>query len=306
MLAKLSKKNIYAILGIFVTLICLIFLYSFAKETSSSLRSIPKDIQFKPLVYSFLLFCLATFVAAYLWLRIASELGIRVKALIHLKIYLTTLAARRLPGSVLHVVGRGAMYYNLGISPALTTFASGVEIALILWSGVLVLLVSLVSLVRINQSQVLILLLLFAILSILIHPSTLKFIIQKLIKSKEVPKIRYASLLTWLVGYVGLWFLGGLILFCLLNSIYPTSALNFFVILAAWSGGGVSGMLVVILPSGLGLTELTMSLILGQFIPPSVAVVTALLARVLLTGFDFLISLGSLAIWKATNPKGLL
>jgi glycosyltransferase 2 family protein len=308
MITMMSKRNIKTVLSVLVTLICLFFLYSFAKETRTSLSSLPKDIQFKPLIYSFLIFLVATFIAAYLWMRIATELDIRFDSFIHLKIYLTTLAARRLPGSVLHIVGRGAMYFDLGVKPARTGFASGVEYILILWSGILVFLISIFGLVKIEQFQVLLLILLFAILTALIHPSTLQFLLSKLIKTKmkEAPKIHYKSLLAWIVGYIGLWVLGGVILLCILASIYPIKNLNFFALLAAWTGGGVSGMLVAALPSGLGLTELTMSLILGQFIPPSIAVIVSILSRIILTAFDILVSLVSYALWKVINPKGLL
>jgi glycosyltransferase 2 family protein len=306
MIAMLSKKSIKSVLSGLVTLICLVFLYSFAKETRYSLSSIPKDIQFKPLIFSFLIFLVATFVAAYLWMRIATELDIRFNSFIHLKIYLTTLAARRLPGSVLHIVGRGAMYFDLGVKPTLTGFASGVEIVLILWSGILVFLISLFGLVKIEQYQVFFLIFLFVILTALMHPSTLQFLLSKLIKMKEAPKIRYKSLLAWIMGYIGLWVLGGMILSCILASIYPINNLSFYAILGAWAGGGVSGMLVAVLPSGFGLTELAISLILGQFIPPSIAVTVAILSRIILTAFDIIISLASYALWKTINPKGLL
>jgi glycosyltransferase 2 family protein len=306
MITMMSKKNIKTLLSVLVTLISLVFLYSYAKETRYSLSSIPKDIQFKPLLYSFLIFLVATFLAAYLWMRIATELDIRFESLIHFKIYLTTLAARRLPGSVMHIVGRGAMYFDLGVKPALSGFAGGVEYILILWSGTLVFLISLFGLVKIEQFQVLFLILLFVVLTALIHPSTLQFLLSKLIKMKETPKIHYKSLLAWIVGYIGLWVLGGMILSCIFASIYPIKDLSFFAILAAWAGGGVSGMLVAILPSGFGLTELAISLILGQFIPPSIAVIVAILSRIILTAFDIFISLISYAVWKVINPKGVL
>jgi hypothetical protein len=289
-----------------VTLLVLAFLTLYASQSMHELQQIWQNLRLPILLLTFPMFLLLTYAAGYMWSKIIRLFYPDFQDGLNIYIYLLTLAARRLPGSLLHIVGRTALYKKKGASVKMLAFTSTLEIALILWSGILVSLAAWLLFYRINISQMWVLLIAFILITLLIHPKTLRYLLKRLTKDENPPPIPYGSMLKLLIGYVLIWLIGGTMLFVIIAALYPVGAALWFQALIAWSFSGVSGMLITFLPSGLGIVEIAMSLILGQFIPSSVAVSVAILSRILFTFYDFAVSLALFGFEKHNNPYGLL
>lgn len=302
-------KNKYfqrALTFLFVLLISL-FIYKFIKNNFEDLKFLWSNSNLFLLLLTFPVFLLLSIAAALMWSNITKAFGVDLSNQINIRIYLLTLAARRLPGSFLHVIGRISIYRKLGVRSKTLAFISGLEILLIVWSGIIVSIISSLFFLQIPLNYFWILILGLIISSALLHPKTLNYFFHKLINQTGVyHKISSIKLLIWLIGYMVIWVLGGVMLSLIVLALSPHSLSYFVQILTAWTISGISGIVITFLPSGLGVVELTLSLILNSFLSTTIAISVALASRILQTIYDFLISAFMIVIEKAINPKGLL
>ncbi len=236
--------------------------------------------------------------AGALWASILHSLGSRAPRLRHINIYATTYLQRYLPGTVWYVVGRGLLYRDEGDSARLVTVASGVELMLTVMSGALVNLVLLIVAWRqAMQGEIanalfasLVASLVVAALSVaLLHPATLRWAMRRL-KMEETPLPPLRKLAGWLAWYAVNWLTGGLVLAMNARFLLGAEGANLPVayIMLAWSVAGTLSFLVFFLPSNFGLQEIGISLLLSAVMPSSVAVMAALLTRLLLTLYSAL------------------
>ena len=87
--------------------------------------------------------------------------------------------------------------------------------------------------------------------------------------------------------------MGGILFFAILG-IFQTLSLNHLpAVIGTWTVAGTASMLTIFLPSGFGITEVTITALLGRLTPAGVALLAALSARLLITVLDMLV--GSLA-----------
>lgn len=288
------------------SLLVLAFLIYYASKSITELQQIWPQIKPLVLLPTLPVFILAILLGGFIWSNEVRYFGVSLSNWHNIRIYTLTLAARRLPGSFLHIISRVALYKKNGVGVKTLTFVSGLDIALTIWSGILVACTSLLLFNRVQAPQATWLILFFIPFTAFLNPKVVRFLFVKLTKDKTVSFISYRVMLAWLVGYIGLWVLGALILYLIIYAIYPLDPSLWLLALVAWSLSGVTGTIITFLPSGLGITEVTMSLILGQFMPSSVAVSVALLFRILLTFFDFLVSGVCWGFEKGNSTNGLL
>ena len=107
----------------------------------------------------------------------------------------------------------------------------------------------------------------------------------------DAPLIPYGRLIRWLFLYWALWLTGGTILFLVADAVYPLSLSDFPYVLGSFTLVGTLSVLIFFLPSNFGFTEVGLSLLLSAIMPSSIAVLVAVLNRVLLLIFE-LIGLG--------------
>ena len=204
----------------------------------------------------------------------------------HFNIYVMSDLAKRVPGSLWHVVGRVMMYEQLGVKKSLVVLGSGIEAILMIISSILAYLFA-YSFSQSNPYFAWWLPITLIISLILIHPRVIHFALKKF---KNIPhpstRLSYQTLLSWLLFYIMGWSLGGLILFSLINIITPLSYQFIPDVIAAWALAGVLSSLIFFSPSGLGVQEITLSLMIGQLIPEPVAIIVAVLLRILITFYQ--------------------
>jgi hypothetical protein len=245
---------------------------------------------------TFFLFFSSVLLTGFVWGLILNTLESkrRISIYSHLVIYIATSFVGRLPGGIWNVVGRVAWYEQLGIRKRITTFASGIQWIMIIWSGTIFLILLLPLALPSDLSKTMALIGIALFITLIMNPKTIKFLLKQFLKDDDVIHIHYKDILIWLTIYLIIWLLGGTIFFIVASSV--TSGTFFGVkewlfSLITWAAGTVSGTIVTFLPSGLGLTELVTSLVLTLQMPSSVSVAVALIMRILLTIFDFILSL---------------
>jgi len=234
-----------------------------------------------------------------------TRLGGQVPPLEHLAIYAATLAARRLPGSLWHVAGRTLLYEQRRVSKAITVLASGVEYQVVLLGGIVSLLLLWPLVGTPPWANPLLLLSGLLLGLVLLNPVVVRRLRSWFTGSEAGSVMPYPSVLLCVGLYVPIWLASGAILAMLVGAMYPVPLSHLPTVLMAWCAGGTLGMLVLLLPSGLGLNELTVSVILSTFVPAPTAVLAALSMRVIATGYDLLwsfVGLGLLRLVEARVP----
>ena len=116
----------------------------------------------------------------------------------------------------------------------------------------------------------------------------------------EIPQIHQGYLvITLLVMFIA-WAGGGLILFVLSQAIYPLSWSFYPAMIGAWGAAGAVSLTIGIGIQGLGIREITLSAILSLIMPPVIAIILAVVFRLVLTAGEFLWVL--LFIWLTKKP----
>ncbi len=299
-----SKKLRYGVAAI-ITLASTFVMLRLIWVSKDQLIGIHLSFKVIPLLLTFPLFLLTAVLTGYIWGQMMCSLDRRVSQSHHVVIYLATLFAGRLPGGIWNVVGRIAWYEKIGIRKRVTTFASVLQWFMILWSGIILLILVLPFIIGLNLRNITFLAVPFLFLALLINPRIIRFLLKKLLNETDLPKIEYGKILYWLFLYLVIWTLGGTILYIVVVSMY-FGVSSWIYCLAAWSSAGVSGTLVTFLPSGLGVSEMVSSLLLSSQLPSSISVIVSLIMRVLLTIYEFLISLTFLIISRYFIPGKII
>lgn len=240
----------------------------------------------------------ALVLAALTWYLIIRRLSGTTDVRIHLRVYCITNLARRLPGALWHVVGRAVLYEQAGLPKTITLLASGVEQALIVFSGILVYLVSLAVTSGIAQVNVTWLIITVFVGLLTVHPRLIGAMLRRLGRQETLP-VRYRDIAVWLVLYIITWMVGGYMAIILVGSNQSLSLVEQVEIIGAWSLSGSVTSLVTFLPAGLGLREVSLVVLLGPSIGWPFATFVAVMLRLLITLFEII--WGAIA-WRLGGP----
>jgi hypothetical protein len=111
--------------------------------------------------------------------------------------------------------------------------------------------------------------------------------------------IKYKNILSWLFIYSLAWILGGIVLFLIGNVVTNISIQQIGYFIGGWSLVGVLSTTVFFLPTNMGITEIGLSLVLSNIMPSSIAVIIAILARLLMIFFEVIWA----AAWLTINVE---
>lgn len=245
-----------------------------------------------------------TVLAAGIWSSMMSTLGSSVSLAQHVHIYCISQLAKRLPGTLWYVAGRGYLYREQGESVRLVTVASGLELVITMLSGALVTLIcTAYALVELQRIQLIGLAAAIGVGALLTHPATVGWLLRRT-GLEAPPRLRYVHILLWLVGYVLLYVVGGLIFYTVAAAVTPLPPHHIPFIIGSWSLVSTLSVVVFFLPSNLGFTEVGLSLLMSRVMPSSLAVLVAVLSRLLFILYE-LISVGViLLVLRFTNQNG--
>ena len=285
---NLSQKRLVRIL-LFAALffIVIAILLSVLYQNREMLLTYPWEINLWALGATFITYSLGVGLIISGWFRLIRSLIPKGSYYQHFRIYVLTNLAKRIPGPLIHIAGRLVMYQSVGIEAKFVTVGSGIEAVLLLLSAILSYLLAM-GFSHKNQYFEWWLITSVALGLILIHPKSITFLLSKLKKQSNVQALSYTNSLTWLVFYIAGWILGGMTVFWLINVLTPLPATHLPDVVAAWTLAGTMSSLIFFSPSGLGVQEITLAVMLSQLIPAPVAVIIAVLLRVMLMSYQMI------------------
>ncbi len=241
-----------------------------------------------PLILALVIYPFALLLAVAIWRSILQQLGGRTSWAQDLRIFCVSNLARRLPTVVPFVAGRLVLYEELGIAKSVTSLATLIEGALILFSG---LLVSLLILPLTGgggwlAGHVVELALIAALcLAVMLRPQILTGLLHWLMRrigrgQIVASQVNHRHTLAWTASYAVVWAIGGAVFYCLARSVYPLAWEHLPVTVGIWSIGGVVSHIAVFTAGGLGIRELAMSVLLARLMPMPIAIIVSIVARV--------------------------
>jgi glycosyltransferase 2 family protein len=257
------------------------------------LLSVQWSIQPIAILGGFLLFLSAFLVAALTWADIMKSLGSDLPRGLHVRYYGISQLARRLPGTLWYIAGRGYLYKQHDESIRRVSAASGVELVIMIVSGLLLGLlltvlpftspfINLLNNYRLSFQYIG--LSFFLIGLIVLYPPVFDWMMKRI--GLDIPQIPFGCFLRWLGGYMFTWLAGGIVFYLIAHSIFNLPWSEMLRLAAAWVIVGISSMLVFFFPTNLGFSEVGLTLILSTILPASVAAVSAIISRVVMMVFE--------------------
>ena len=244
------------------------------------------QVRWGPLAIGALLYPFDLLLAAFAWACILEGLGERrLSFREHWRIYAGTLAAGRIPGAPWHIAGRAALYDQQQVSKRVVGVASGLEIILMIISGLL----TGIFITPVLIKQVTPWIWGGAIFLGLgaLHPSMIRWLL-KLLKCEAPPPRPYWERFIWLALYGLVWMGGGAILYCLINTLYPLSISALPYVIGIWGFSGAISVMAFFSPSGLGIREITLTTLLTFLLPVGLSLVVAVIARIFFTVLEII------------------
>jgi hypothetical protein len=241
----------------------------------------------------FLLYPISLIVQALIWRMMIMRLGQTAGGWWDIEIYAYSSLMRHLPGMIWYLAGRATMYHTRGVGAGVALMASGLEWILLLAAAVLVygtlsltgsgmLLISIVLLSALIVATAL------ALRQALLASTRLPvpgFIRRRLTALATAPVPGAADLTLWLSLYVLTYFVAGWILLVVVRGVAPEVTMGLDTATKIWAvTGGIGSLLSAIVPAGLGVRELTLTVLLSPPMSMAGAIVVAILLRMLYVG----------------------
>jgi uncharacterized membrane protein YbhN (UPF0104 family) len=207
--------------------------------------------------------------------------------------------AKYIPGGIWFALGR--MY--LGKSDQLRAEAIGVsviiETGLTFIVGAILFLFSVMITRTSSLLSIVIMIAAFFLSMVILYPPVLQTCIGICLRILKKPSMQfsvsYSSILFLSVYYICLWVAQIFGFHFLINSVYAVPTARIFDITATYTLSWMAGFVVIIAPSGLGVREGMMSLMLSSFIVTPLAIVISFLSRIWITIFElFMLLIGAI------------
>ena len=220
--------------------------------------------------------------ASCIWADLMRCFGSTLPALTHVEYFCLSQLAKRLPGTVWYIAGRAYLYKQVGESPRLVTFASSIELLITILSGALAsLLFAGYWLSEWTPLSWWAWLFLVSAALLLLHPRLVHYLVRRFNIGEPAP-LHYGRLLLWVSLYIFNWIIGGFVLYFVGNLVTPLSLSQLPYLVGIWSLVGTLGFVVFFLPTNLGFFEVGLSLLLATLVPSTLAVIIAIVNRVVL------------------------
>ena len=242
------------------------------------------NFNYLSLTASFLFLSCGLFLTAGAWVLILNKVNGNLGLKKGLRIWFCSSLARYVPGKVWIVLGRAYLCEKEGLSKSGVFISIVLEMALTIVSGMLIFLFSLLFWFQKELWNYLIFSLLLAPIGMLLHPLFLNKIVNlglRLAKKSQVKlDIAPIEVLKLLLFYILIWLVNCAAFYFLANSIYQTPISKFLSFSGIYTIAGVSGLLAIFAPAGLGVKEGMLTILLSLHIPTSIATIIALLNRI--------------------------
>jgi hypothetical protein len=279
------------------------FLAHKAYTSWDTLKEYGWQIRYVYLVPSFLLFVIQLVVVAWGWQSIMSHLAQPLPFREHLRVYAYTNLMRRIPAGLLWLItGRVVAYRERHISARLTAIGSFLEYVLAILTGlpIAALACSAFGLVSLEAGMALAAAALLLTL-IVIHPVTMRRLLH-LARQETLPSaLSYRTTLTWALIYGLVWPISGVGLWLVACMFMPTPAEHIPLAIGAMALSSLIAYVTLLSPSGLGVKELSLTILLSAFLSEPLPLLVAMAIRAIWTVYD--IVLGALAWTSRPRPS---
>jgi hypothetical protein len=279
-------------------LICVVWLAYRAYSHWETLQEFKWQIRYGWIVPSIVLFLVQTLVVVWGWRSILSRLAPQVPFRKHIKVYCSTLIARRVPAGILWTVaGRAYLYNQLDIPISTPAVASFLEQVLVVLAGLPVVALQIMNVTTLEDKYTPVVSgLALIIVAVLAQPSLLNQI-SRLFKHKNLEiNLSYYDSLKWLSIYALGWLLSGIGLYIVINLFHHLSLQVLPEIIGVWTLASLVSYLTLLTPSGFGVKEVSLTFLLGAYLPEPLPLVVAISIRVIWTVYEIIAGLISLAL----------
>ena len=299
---KTRRYLFFVILLVSIGFIALALLTNWKEFSSQEI-----NFDYRYIILAVIIYPAGMLPTAFSWHTLLRTIGIRLPFQTNLRIFSLSALPRHIPGFVWYISSRSLLYKEENIGAGRIVTASAADIILLALTGFLSALMLLVSGIGLSQeistvrtgALIALPILLLLIISIPLVNRLLPYFLQRRGVS-EIPQIHQGYLvITLLVMFIA-WAGGGLILFVLSQAIYPLSWSFYPAMIGAWGAAGAVSLTIGIGIQGLGIREITLSAILSLIMPPVIAIILAVVFRLVLTAGEFLWVL--LFIWLTKKP----
>ena len=279
-------RRIQRLTSIIISLVAVAILGYLVYRQKEILLSYPWQINPALYLLSFFVFSIDLFLVAIIWGWIMNTIGKRLDYQKHIRYYIISNIAKRIPGTLWYIASRAQFYQKEGIDYRLTSLASGIELAVSIMSGVLVSLLFAIPIVLNYGLNPLVLAGILLVGILLLHPRVTDWIFRLL--KVEATQFGYQRTIQWLIAYVPAWIFGGIVLFIIANSFIPIPLHQIGYVIGSWSLVGIVSYLLFFSPSNLGVTEVGLSLLLANIMPAPIAVILAITTRIAIILYEII------------------
>lgn len=254
------------------------------------------DLDYLALIVAFSLMLCTTVIYAYLWKLIVQGLGTPLDFRKSYRIFYLSQLGRYIPGKVWSILGLVYLSEKEGVSKVISGSSVILQLLLQVISGVIIFALTLPLWQNLESMAGLYGLFIFLPLGlVLLHPALVTRGVSLALRLTGQPGIEPAWGYRYLLVQLGLWevfwLVNGVAYYFLIRSIGPSPLPQVWVLAGIFAISWVVGFLSLVTPSGLGVMEGTLVVLLSFYFPTPVATIIALWTRLARTGID-LVSAG--------------
>jgi uncharacterized membrane protein YbhN (UPF0104 family) len=249
------------------------------------------NLDYLALVFALSLMLCTTVIYAHLWKLIVQGLGMPLSFRKSYRIFYLSQLGRYIPGKVWSILGLVYLSEKEGVSKVISGASVILQLLLQVVSGIMVFAVTLPFWWNLESMAGLYVLLIFLPLGlILLHPAFVTRGVNLALRLTGQSKIELTWGYRYLLGQLGLWgvfwLINGVAYYFLIRSIGPAPLPQFLVLAGIFAISWVVGFLSLVTPSGLGVMEGALVLLLSFYFPTHVATIIALWTRLARTVLD--------------------
>ena len=279
------------VLGWTITGVVLFFLGRFAWSNWQKIREVDFAIRVDALLLSMVVLALYFMGRAWLWHFLTTRYRIDIPMRRSMGAWFLSQLGKYIPGKVFMYAGRLYYYAREGRSKTLFSLCFVVETMATILSSTMIVLVALAE-VGLPQLQPYEPVLMIAIVGLVValHPAVLRRLaswgLRMLGRSSINFALRGRDTVLFVVLYSVNWLVFGIAFFLFINSIYRIGTEHILYLAGAFSAASLIGMFSVFVPSGLGVREGVLILMLAPIVSVEAAIVISFASRLWFTATE--------------------
>ena len=252
----------------------------------SEISSYDFELKYGYLLASFAVIVITYFLCFFIWQWLTASFGLRVPIVKAARGWFLSYLGKYVPGKIALLLVRMDAYD--GYSTKKVAVATLLEYIIALVSACLIVLISLLFSSEILPDYIQWVAVLGSIsLLILLYPPLLRKIVNWILKLMKKTPLNELPAFKDIVRFVGSYMVATLVagfaLFLILNSLSPVSFKYYIIITGVYSIAGLVGIAAFFAPSGIGVREGVIILLLPAFIPEPAVIVGAIVMRLITT-----------------------